>query len=171
MLTSVWNNAICEGSPYQLNSQRIKMKEGWLEFSNRIITEAISSPEKAWTRYRSRASCCLHPPSWKQSSETPHINASHIHVVCCAYVFSCYARCVNDCSHGNQFPLWVKDIDGKSRHGRGGWRGGWRGGGLVNLVAGAEIYFSWGSCSDRVGSSRIQSSIFWLKVPDLRWGS
>lgn len=55
-----------------------------------------------------------------------------------------------------------------SRVRAGGGEREWRGGGLVNLVASTEIYFSWGSCCDG-GSSRIQSNIFWLKVPDLSW--
>lgn len=55
-----------------------------------------------------------------------------------------------------------------SRVRAGGGEREWRGGGLVNLVARTEIYFSWGSCCDG-GSSRIQSNIFWLKVPDLSW--
>lgn len=56
-----------------------------------------------------------------------------------------YARCVNDCNHGNWFLFWAKDVEGETGRGERRRR---EGGGLLNLVARTEIYFSWGSCCD-----------------------
>lgn len=77
-----------------------------------------------------------------------------------------YARCVNDCSHGNSFLFWAKDVEGESRRvGREGERvkRGWTG----ELGGQNRNIFFMRQLLRRRGSSRIQSNIFWLKVPDL----
>lgn len=67
---------------------------GW-KFSNRIITEAISSPfmyflQKARACYLSPTSCRPQPWSWKQSGKLMHIDVSHKYVVCCVCVCVCF---------------------------------------------------------------------------------
>lgn len=154
------------------------------------MSEALSSlltyfPQQDSVHYLSHTSSRLQPCSWKlHTKRRMHINAFYI----CMLFSRSASTCASVCSLAVRFSAWACErqinipdvlmivamatsLSSKQKMSRvraeGEERGEWVKRGWTGELGGQNrIYFSWGSCCDG-WSSRIQSNIFWLKVPRL----